>query len=143
MHECKYHENANATALLAGLLRTWLKNQTHSYVVVPVPLSRQRQRKRGYNQVTKVAKVAGMSLDERVLLRTKDTTPQTQLDKAARRTNVRDIFAIHPLANPNRYRETHLLLLDDVTTTGTTLSEAAKTLRALKPASLTTIALAH
>lgn len=97
--------------------------------LVPVPLSAARERERGYNQATLLARViattAGLPLGAG-LLRTRATRPQVGLDARARRENVRGAFAWGgtPLPAP------HLLLIDDVLTTGATADECAAVLKA-------------
>ena len=93
-------------------------------VAVPVPLYSTRLRERGFNQADKLCRALGrrlgVPLDPSLLLRTRSTRPQTGLDRARRRSNVRGAFASSARLRPG----TRVLLVDDVVTTGTTLREA-------------------
>lgn len=97
--------------------------------VVPVPLHRKRQYKRGFNQSELIAKHLcrryGLKLDDRMLIRVKDTAQQTKMTESGRRRNMKNAF----LADES-CRGQPILLIDDVRTTGATLSECAKSLKA-------------
>jgi ComF family protein len=91
--------------------------------LVPLPLSRNRQRERGFNQAGEIARHLERRLGVpvyRVLARTRDTTPQVALPWHARAANVRGAFtATRPLAGLS------IAVIDDVMTTGATLDAAA------------------
>lgn len=108
-------------------------------IVLPVPLHRDRQRQRGYNQAELLAKGMAKGFARRVsagaevlqvethcLRRLRPTVPQTGLDPRARHENVRGVFAV---ANPERVRGATVLLVDDVMTTGATASACAEVLK--------------
>ncbi|MBV8604012.1 MAG: ComF family protein [Pelomonas sp.] len=101
-------------------------------VLLAVPLSRDRLRERGYNQSLELARVLGRRLGLRApsrwLLRVRETAPQSALDLAARRGNVKGAFAVEP-HHLDRIAGRHIALVDDVMTTGTTLMELARVLR--------------
>ncbi len=96
-------------------------------VLVPVPLHRARLAERGYNQALEIARILGRELgipvDARCCSRVQATQPQAGLDERARRHNIRGAFAA---ADTLPWR--HLALLDDVVTTGSTVSEASRVL---------------
>ena len=94
-----------------------------------VPLHPDRLRERGFNQALELAKplarALDLPLDDRALIRSRSTRAQTGLDAKERRRNLQGAFALTPgIAIP-----THVAILDDVMTTGTTLRECAKVLR--------------
>lgn len=99
-------------------------------VVMPVPLSPRRLRERGFNQslllARYVARERTWSLDYLSLRRIQDTPPQAALRKEARRTNVRGAFAVR---DPAGVRERDIVLVDDVSTTGSTLDACSRALR--------------
>ncbi len=105
-------------------------------VVVPVPLHSSRLRQRGFNQAELIARAAlkaspasaaaGFRLSTAVLRRKRATDSQTGLTRHQRRENIRGAFE---LARPEEIAGKEVLLVDDVFTTGTTVSECAKVLR--------------
>ena len=100
-------------------------------VLLPVPLSRERLRQRGYNQAAILAKPLSRALqiplEVRWLLRLVDTEHQLALPREARRDNVRGAFAVEPLALP-KLRDRRVALIDDVMTTGATAAELTRVL---------------
>ncbi len=100
--------------------------------LLPVPLSAQRLRERGYNQSWELTRDLARRRQLRcapdMLLRVRDTRHQIALPTEERAANVRHAFAIDPLRVP-ALRGAHVALLDDVMTTGATLHELARSLR--------------
>lgn len=100
-------------------------------LILPVPLHTRRLRQRGFNQAGLLARTLGRRLGLPAsfdcLLRTCWTEPQTRLNREQRLQNVKDAFQV---ADPMRVKGRRILLVDDVFTTGTTLNECAKTLKA-------------
>ena len=97
-------------------------------LVVPVPLHPARQRERGFNQaalLTRTLRRDGLALGD-VLQRTRYTTTQTQFDRSERMENLRGAFRLRRGSNVQGLR---MLLVDDVLTTGSTLSECASVLK--------------
>lgn len=97
-------------------------------ILIPIPLSRFKLRKRGYNHAEILAKNLGKRLGLSVqnsLKRIKETKPQYGLKREERVRNIRGAFAMKP--GQNKYKTT--LLIDDIVTTGSTLLEAANILK--------------
>ncbi len=103
-----------------------------SFVIVPVPLSARRARTRGFNQSALIARVVGehlhIPLAEHILVRTRHTKPQSELKGAAlREKNVAGCFSAQSSSSPSG---ASILLIDDVVTSGATMREAARALKA-------------
>ena len=99
-------------------------------VLVPIPLHRSRERKRGFNQARLLAEALAERLKLPVadaLRRIRATAPQVGMDSfEERRTNVTDAFSVN---EPAAIAGSTVILIDDVSTSGATLSEAARALR--------------
>ncbi|MBK6847426.1 MAG: ComF family protein [Proteobacteria bacterium] len=112
-------------------------------LVVPVPLHRDQLVRRGYNQAAllarELARRARAPIDYRALLRVRATRPQVGLGRGARERNVAGAFR----ACPERVRGRHLVLVDDVITTGATAAACARALRRAGAAAVEVLALAR
>lgn len=99
--------------------------------LLPVPLSNDRLRERGYNQAHELAKALarrrGLRCEPEMLLRVRHNAAQASLKLEARAANVRGVFAVEPL-RAAQLRGTCVALLDDVMTSGATLFELAHVL---------------
>lgn len=135
IHALKFQYVRSAGEFLGGLLATYAQSVSFDwkeYVIVPIPLGARRLRERGFNQseiiAEALARPLGLQLETENLIRPKNTTPQSELkEPEERRENVRDCFA---LRSPETLKGKHTLLVDDVTTSGATLLEAARVLKA-------------
>jgi len=133
----KFYGRGHLANRLGELLLRPLEALTErdSALVVPVPLHASRSRQRGFNQAALLARglVRKIRRKERVLqlaadllFRLRPTLPQVGLSASARRENVRGVFAV---SKPERVRDRTVLLVDDVMTTGATLSACAAALK--------------
>ena len=99
--------------------------------IVPVPLAPARLRERGFNQSERIATALaphwGIPVWSDLVVRTRATTTQTRLTPSERSANVHRVFAVAPDARA-RLRGQHLIVLDDVITTGATMNEVATAL---------------
>lgn len=129
----KYHRAFHLRHLLRGWLLAAmedrrLRDQRFDFIV-PVPLHPAKKRERGFNQAEMLANVLGRELKlpvQLALQRTRYTTTQTALDRMDRIENLRGAFR---LRHGSAVQKSRVLLLDDVLTTGSTLSECARVLR--------------
>lgn len=98
-------------------------------LIIPIPISRRRLRARGFNQSLIIARAlsakTGIAVDRRSLMKIRDTAPQASLTRERRLVNLKGSFAT---ARGARLKGSRILLVDDVSTTGTTLSEASRVL---------------
>lgn len=151
----KYHQHRHASKFAAQLLYEHLLDlhqeralfdNAQKLVLVPIPSSKTSQRERGYNQAEELARHVNQQTDEWLevnttdLLKVRHTPKQTSLSRDKRLVNVSGSFGVR---RENDLSGAHVVLLDDVTTTGATLTEAKRTIKRAKPASVTAITLAH
>lgn len=145
----KYDGAGHAARLCAAVLADYLREEISSsrlfsartILLVPVPLHKSRSRERGWNQIELVLNalppefrdgtLAALASD--VLTRMRATKPQTRLPRSERLSNVAGAFAVPdeflPAGRQASLRDAHIFLLDDVTTTGATLANAATPMR--------------
>jgi len=124
VHALKFRGELALASLFAGLLAPKLAHARVDHVV-PVPLSAERLRQRGYNQAVEIARRLGKPVDFALCERTREAPPQMELPYAERQRNVRGAFrCTRALAGAR------VAVVDDVMTTGATLDEMARTLKA-------------
>lgn len=125
----KFHRDLAAGRLLSGAMAERFGTLAQPDALVAVPLHRARLRQRGYDQALELARPLARTLAipllSGTLQRARDTAPQSELDAGARRRNLRDAFSVARRAG----LPAHIVLVDDVMTTGATLHAAAKALR--------------
>lgn len=126
----KFHGRLNVARLLGECLADRVRELAppRPDALVPVPLHAARQRARGYNQALEIARAVGRELalpvDGACCTRARATPPQAGLEQRARRRNVRGAFlAAVPLP------WSHVAIIDDVVTTGSTVAELSRVLR--------------
>lgn len=147
----KFEHSFRAAALLRALVSNWLHTQApQPTILLPIPLSPARERRRGYNQVTRVIdkiKISDwpVSCSTSILYRTKDTLPQTSLKQSERLENLSRAFAVNKKSLDRIEPNTRLIIFDDVVTTGATLKAARAALAPSIPPTATLIcaAFAH
>jgi ComF family protein len=129
VHRLKYNDARAYSERIAGLLEEFLRRESISGdVIVPVPLHPSRERRRGYNQSALIARdlgrLTGIEVDSRSLRRVTKSVPQVTLSGAdERRAAVEAAFECEPVSVGT------VVLVDDVVTTGATMSECAKALK--------------
>ena len=111
--------------------------------LIPIPLHRKKERMRGYNQSTCIAEgvsmVTGIPLADNSITRERHTTTQTRKSAFERWTNVEGIFKLH---SPELFVNKHILLIDDVLTTGATCVACADSLMDVENVKLSVLTLA-
>jgi ComF family protein len=125
----KYRPNRKLSTMMAGWLADlYLREAWHVDLVTPVPLSENRLRQRGYNQAALIslafAGSLGLRHSEKALVRVRETKSQVGLDGVGRFRNVQGAFR----AIPEFVKEQRVLLVDDLYTTGATMSACAEAL---------------
>lgn len=132
LHGLKYKGYENIGVFLGKWLGEELKTiEAYGNIdaVVPVPLHKRKQRKRGYNQVDKfgleIAKALDVEYIDTVLIKTTSTKTQVFKERIARWNNNNEVFSI---TNHNTIANKHILLVDDIITTGATIEACANQL---------------
>lgn len=143
IHEAKFQQNEKAWRLLGFALAQYLKHLPQDTVIIPIPLSLKRRHERGYNQVTEIVKEAlkltpHLPIETGILKRVKDTKPQTSLERKDRLENVKNAFAVFKVPKGNK-----IVIIDDVSTTGSTLKEAKAAFSKAGETDMTLISLAR
>ena len=134
-HHIKFQKRRDLVNLFDEDLSDFLKHrqiELSSYdYLIPIPLDRRRQVEREYNQSSllaeKIAKIIGFKFEPRGLIKKRSTSSQSLLGREARRINLSGVFKV---AHPERLQGRAVLLVDDIFTTGATIEEARRTLKA-------------
>jgi len=141
IHALKFQGIAGAAEPLAEILLAYVARlglDLRDFIAVPVPLSTKRARARGFNQSALIARpfarALGIPCEEHLLARVIHRKPQSETeDIFERRENVHDCFALADAGGANGGTITaqgkKIILIDDVTTSGTTFTEAARVLK--------------
>lgn len=130
-HRFKFRQDIAAGQLLADLLGDTIKKRQppRPDLLIPVPMHWRRRLARGFNQAELICQALAMRLKlqtSKALQRVKSGLPQQTLSRAARATNVAGAFQTENVQIAGR----HLVLVDDILTTGATVASATKTLLA-------------
>ena len=133
MHKLKYHNSPEVGQRLAQIAAKELCESDFFNgitLIVPLPLSKKKQRKRGYNQSEYIAKglsdITGIPINTKLMKRDIPNETQTHKNRDERWENVKDIFSV---GTPTTLENEHILLVDDILTTGATICSCAKTLK--------------
>lgn len=146
VHKLKYKGDQHIGVYMGQLIGAMLigaNDFKDAQWIIPIPLHAQKLRKRGYNQSECIGRglseASGIPLESDCLLRKTVSSTQTKKSRYARWENVADVFRVK---NPDRIRGAHIILLDDVITTGATLEAGAQTLLKAGAASVSILAFA-
>lgn len=145
LHQLKYKGNKNAGYVPGKLFGTELNNSAFKEIdaIIPVPLHLSKIKKRGYNQSEIIALGLSETMQKPVqtnwLIRKYASETQTKKSRFKRWENVKEIFATE---NENEFEGKHLLIVDDVVTTGATIEACAQLLLNVKDVKISIVALA-
>lgn len=146
IHKLKYHNQPKLAIALGKFSgKILMQNGFLESVdyIVPVPLHPRKLRKRGYNQSEKlgfgISRTAQIEMDLEVLFRNKNTKSQTKMNRFDRLKNTENAFDVH---KEDKFIGKHILLLDDVLTTGSTLESCAKALENINGIRISMLSLA-
>jgi ComF family protein len=147
IHQFKYNGRKDIAVYLGRQLGLQLKQSSwwqEISLVVPVPLNKVKQRHRGYNQAAMlangIAEVLGCVTLENALTRKARSVTQTHKTRLERWENVAEVFS---LRDPEKVKGRHVLLVDDVLTTGATLEACAHAVQAAGDVELSICSLAY
>ncbi len=125
LHAIKYGDAPDIAVRLAMIWADRIKEsliQANVDMIIPIPLHKSKLRKRGYNQATKIAegiqKIVPICIEESVLIRKRNLFIQAKSKRAKRFENVKQVYTIQHI---EKVTGKHILLVDDVLTTGATL----------------------
>ncbi len=128
--QIKYKKNRHCLKCAATALhRKLLKYKPEEIILIPIPISKKRRKERGYNQceliIDEITKIDNkIQKDFNLLVRIKDIEKQTFKNRNERIQNTERIFQVNGRVLDNK----KIIIIDDVSTTGSTLKEARKTL---------------
>lgn len=133
VYDMKYHDRPDIGVALGRLMATELQSAGFFDgidLLVPVPLAPRRERQRGYNQSRQltlgVSEATGLAVSDSAVRRTVFKGSQTELSRWDRQENVEDVFR---LRDADTLRGRHVLLIDDIVTTGATVTACARELQ--------------
>ena len=148
IHALKYEDNEKVGVYLGEQIAYEIEESIFFKdidYIIPVPLHSKKEKLRGYNQSMCIAKgiqnILKTEIDTKTLKRTVDTESQTKKNKYSRWENVGNVFEV---TNLEKLKHKHILLIDDVITTGSTLESSVITLQQIEgiKVSIITIAIA-
>ena len=145
IYELKYGEAKYLAKIMAMFMKEKFENACRESVdlIIPVPLSKERMKSRGYNQAELIANYLSKLLNiktQNSVLRVKNTPTQTHLTRDERRANLLGAFDI---LDKNIFKNKTILLVDDVCTTGSTIDEISKLLKKCKAKAVFGITFCH
>lgn len=146
MVQLKFHEHTGWASNFATLMRSapWVEPALEAADwLIPMPLSSTRLRERGFNQALLIARaLEAHKVQADMLLRVKETPPQSSLSRLERLSAVRGAYAVEP-SKAGQLLNRHVVLVDDVMTTGASLHAAAHVLRRAGAAHITALVFAR
>lgn len=130
IYAVKYRSKQELGVYLGKMLGERIKELASIDAILPIPLHPRREKKRGFNQAMKIAagiaEVLGVEMMDRAVVRIKNNASQTGMNPEERQKNVENIFR---LEDPALFEGKHVLIVDDVITTGATIASCANALK--------------
>lgn len=128
----KFHEKPYIYKTISYFLENKRKNfeNLKKYdIMIVVPISKKRQKERGYNQseliAKEISKMLSIKIEKNIIRKIKNTPPQSSLNKEQRQENIRGVYKVF---NIEKIKNKNILIIDDIYTTGNTVNECAKVL---------------
>lgn len=154
IHALKYERVRTVEKVLSGLIKKYLENlipkalgDEANSIFVPIPLHAKKARQRGFNQAEIIANLLNehtkIPVRTDIIKRVKNTKPQIHLsDYKEREKNVENSFALVNTGEET-FKNKNIIIVDDVYTSGATITEATRVLRKLKPKSIKALVIAR
>jgi len=147
LHQLKYHGSKDIGEYFGRLMATEIVG-SHFFegidYLIPVPLHPKRYRSRGYNQseciANGISSVTGIPIDISSVIRVVNTHTQTSKNAEQRSENMKDVFTC---INPEIFRNKHILIIDDVFTTGATTISCAQSIQETIPLTVSILTMAR
>nr|WP_299072194.1 ComF family protein [uncultured Allomuricauda sp.] len=146
IHHLKYKNQEHIGGFLGDWCGALVKNEKLLQtvdIVIPVPLHPKKEKKRGYNQVAlfaqKIAQHINADYRDDILIKKSNTKTQTKKDRQLRWENTKEAFQLN---NQPLETHAHILLVDDVITTGATIEACAKTISQLETVDISVLSIA-
>lgn len=144
--QIKYKKNMHAIRCAGYVLYCELNKNYKEARLIPIPISKNRRRERGYNQceliineIIRLDSEKKFLADFELLIREKDIEKQTHKNRSERISNIKHIFKVTKRNNLDR----KIIIIDDVTTTGSTLKEARDELLKVGYTDVSALSIAH
>ncbi|TCO76474.1 ComF family protein [Marinisporobacter balticus] len=136
VHKLKYKNDRYLSYHMAEMMIEKLQKQGVEDIdlIIPTPLHKKKERKRGFNQAYLLAKYIGkamnLKVDRKSLIKAKETQSQNQLSKDERKNNLKDAFYV---VSKDAFKDKKILIIDDVYTTGSTMNACSEEILKAKP----------
>lgn len=143
----KYHDQTLIAKKIANLIHSLNKNIIEDFdIIIPVPIHKSKLARRKFNQSALISKNIAktnkkISFIPDLLIKTRNTSTQTQLNKTARYNNIKGSIEINNKLK-SKIQNKKIILLDDVITTGATINYCSKILRKYQPKEIIVISFA-
>ncbi len=134
VHQFKFNSKLNYGKLLAQLLAQHIvkNNIPTPEILIPVPLYKNRIKQRGFNQALEISKILAKQFDclvsKQAICRMRETKTQMELPASKRKANVKNAFKMRSVESLSAAK--HAVIVDDVMTTGSTVNEVARCVKA-------------